>query len=86
MGKKVPLNKDFIQRLKSGRCKIVGLRVLELCAFLDVDPYESEKSELIAREFKELERLIQQHPELEKHLVNLVRNISNLAKSNFSKH
>lgn len=80
-GKKTPLNKDFIQRLRSGKCKVVSLRVLQLCSFLDIDPYERVLSGAVTRELEYLENLIQQKPELEKHLVSLVRGLGELAKS-----
>jgi hypothetical protein len=81
-GKKTPLNKDFIQRLRSGKCKIVSTRVLGLCTFLDVNPYADELPGSVTREIRSLENLIRQRPELEKHLVNLIKSLGNLAKSN----
>ena len=79
---KLPLNKDFIQRVKSGRCKVVSLRMVDLCEFLRVDPYEKPSTEVAIQELRNIENLIRQHPILASSLITLMQDVSNLIKLN----
>ena len=78
-GVKTPLNKDFVQRLRSGKCKVVSTRVLDLCAFLEINPCYSVSSDNISREFANIENLIRQNPLLEQGIVRLLQDVGRLA-------
>ncbi|MDO4248219.1 MAG: hypothetical protein Q4C79_04525 [Neisseria sp.] len=85
--RKRALNKDFVQRIRSGKCKVVSSRVVDLCAFLGVETYEKAElgtTDKVSRELKNIENLIHQHPFLENSMVKLLQDVIRLAKLNLS--
>ncbi|QMT36482.1 hypothetical protein [Neisseria wadsworthii] len=82
---KAPLNKDFIQRVRSGKCKVISRRVVDLCIFLQIDPYEQSGEASAIQELKDIENLIRQYPVLESGLLRLLQDIHRLLESNLEK-
>ena len=85
--RKRALNKDFVQRIRSGKCKVVSSRVVDLCAFLGVETHEKAElgtTDKVSRELKNIENLIHQHPFLENSMVKLLQDVIRLAKLNLS--
>ncbi|WP_373741616.1 hypothetical protein [Neisseria sp.] len=83
--RKALLNKDFIQRVRSGRCKVISRRVVDLCVFLQIDPYEQPSETSAIQELKDIENLIRQYPALESGLLQLLKDVHRLLESNFEK-
>lgn len=78
-GEKQLLNKDFIQRVRYKKYKVVSQRIIDLCIFLDIDPYEHSKQSAIYPELENIKNLIHKHPEFRDHLSNLIQNIYDFA-------
>ncbi|QNT60006.1 hypothetical protein AABM17_772 [Neisseria musculi] len=82
---KAPLNKDFIQRVRSGKCKVISRRVVDLCVFLQIDPYDQLSEVSAIQELKDIENLIRQYPVLESGLLRLLKDIHRLLEANLEK-
>ncbi|PIT20695.1 hypothetical protein [Snodgrassella communis] len=78
-GEKSLLNKDFIQRVRSRKYKVVSQRIIDLCIFLEIDPFEHSSQLPNYPELEKIENLIHEHPEFRNHLSNLIQNICDFA-------
>lgn len=78
-GEKVLLNKDFIQRVRYKKYKVVSQRIIDLCIFLEIDPFEHCSQSANYPELEKIKKLIHRHPEFRNHLSNLIQNIYDLA-------
>ncbi|MBY8177689.1 hypothetical protein KW520_20030 [Vibrio fluvialis] len=74
------INKDFVYRIKNGEFKVVNSRVVKLCEFLGVTPYETElKFMHFEREFEKVEKVAADRPELRSQIKSLLLNIASIA-------
>jgi len=74
-----PLDKDFIQRIKSNRFEVISDRVLILCDYLNIDTHiSSDKYKSLQEEFSMLERLARSNPQIENKLKSLLSNFADL--------
>ncbi|TMO88112.1 hypothetical protein [Pseudoalteromonas ruthenica] len=88
-GEKSSMNKDFISRVKNDGFKVVSQRVLDLCEFLGVNPYEADSKATISQtesqlghlriEFDKVEKVIRNHPDLENKIKTILRSIADIA-------
>lgn len=89
-GEKSPMNKDFISRAKNDGFKVVSQRVLDLCEFLDVNPYEADTKTTgmgqaedpfghLKKEFEKVEQIVRKRPDLEKKVKTILRSIADIA-------
>lgn len=78
-----PINKDFIQRIKSCKYKVVNDRVVRLCRYLSINPYEEIQNQHVIKplndEFAKVEKLVLQKPELTAQVCNLLQSIIKIA-------
>ena len=79
IGKKSLLNKDFIQRVRSKKYKVVSQRIIDLCFFLEIDPFEPSNQSTNYPELEKIKILIHKHPEFRNHFISLIQNICDLA-------
>ncbi|KYK82850.1 hypothetical protein SC936_00270 [Aggregatibacter actinomycetemcomitans serotype e str. SC936] len=79
-GEIMPLNKDFIQRVRKGKYKVVTNRIIQLCKFLHINPYETPSSKIAISELRNIEKLICEHPELEKRIAQFLHEAYSLVK------
>jgi hypothetical protein len=78
-GLKAAMNKDFLQRVRTASFKVVSARVIDLCKFLDVNPYISQKRERhFELEFAQVEQAVKQRPELEPKIKQLLHSITDI--------
>lgn len=70
-GDVVKLDKDFVQRITSNQFKVISLRVVKLCEFLNVDlEIKQSKGSLFMKEFSQFDEIVESNPELEIKLKN----------------
>jgi hypothetical protein len=76
-----PLDKDFVQRIKSNNFEVTSKRVSKLCDFLgiSVSTTNTPKELKLKKEFLQIEDAIHGNPELEKQVRGLLRNIAQIA-------
>lgn len=77
-----PLDKDFLQRIRSNNFKVVSPRVVHLCAFLDIDidmnsEYQMEPL-LLESEYLRLDNVLLINPELIPHVRLLINNVTTI--------
>lgn len=74
----VPMDKDFIQRVKQNKFEVVNRRVSNLCDFLKINLDREQKpfKNTLSDEFYALEIAIQNNPKLEKTIKELLANIA----------
>lgn len=78
-----PLDKDFVQRIKTNNFKVSNQRVVKLCDFLGVDVSTSNipREPKLRREFLQIEDAIQGNPALENQVRGLLKNIAQIAST-----
>jgi diphthamide synthase subunit DPH2 len=72
------MDKDFIQRVKQNKFKVVNNRVLNLCDFLNINLKDERKSfeYILSDEFHAIEVAIRKNPSIEKQIRELLVNIA----------
>lgn len=79
-GTKLAMNKDFLCRVRNNDFKVVSKRVLDLCEFLEINPYEEVREPTcFKREFEKVERVVKQRPELEPKIKSILQSITEIA-------
>jgi diphthamide synthase subunit DPH2 len=72
------MDKDFIQRVKQNKFKVVNKRVLLLCDFLNINLKRENTSfeYILSDEFHAIEVAIRKNPSIEKQIRELLANIA----------
>lgn len=79
LGSLRPINKDFIQRVRTGAFKVINKRIVKLCEYLGVDPYDDNNAyNYFDTEFTKVQELALRKPELASQIRSLLKNIINI--------
>ena len=77
-----PLGKDFVQRVRTNKFKVISARIAQFCDFLNIDTSEHlTYTSVIQTEIHLVEEVIKNNPSFEKDIKDLLRNIVNLTRS-----
>ena len=81
------MDKDFIQRIRSNKFKVVTERVSNLCDFLGIDINKKPPSiqNVFINEFDVLQKIVLSNPEMEKKLRSLLSNVADVLTLNGAK-
>lgn len=73
----VPLDKDFVQRVKSGKFKVLSARIIRFCSFLGLDLSRNhlETEGFLKEEIKSFEDVILKKPHLADSVKVLLRSL-----------